>query len=50
MTNKEVEAESENILEIDDYDQKLKFTNKISSPMASKKLVKKIFKCVKKGY
>ena len=35
--------------EVDDYDQKLKFINAIATPMANKKLVKRLFKCVKKG-
>lgn len=33
----------------DDYDQKLEFVNSIAKPMANKKLVKKLFKCIKKG-
>lgn len=35
--------------EVDDYDQKLKFLNKIACPLANKKLTKRLFKCVKKG-
>lgn len=37
------------ILSEDDYDLKLGFVNEIAKPMANKKLVKKLFKCVKKG-
>ena len=33
----------------DEYEQKLKFVNAIATPMANKKLVKRLFKCVKKG-
>ena len=33
----------------DDYNQKLEFINSIAKPMANKKLVKKLFKCIKKG-
>lgn len=36
-------------VEVDDYDQKLKFINPIAQPLASKKLVKRVFKCIKKG-
>ncbi|CAF0840493.1 unnamed protein product [Brachionus calyciflorus] len=47
MTKKnEVE---ETIEEVDDYDQKLKFINKIANPLANKKLTKRLFKCVKKA-
>ncbi len=35
--------------EVDDYDQKLRFMNPIANPVASKKLVKRLFKCIKKG-
>lgn len=31
------------------YEEKLQFVNAISKPMASKKLTKKIYKCIKKG-
>lgn len=37
------------ILSEDDYDLKLGFVNEIAKPMANKKLVKKLFKCIKKG-
>ena len=43
--SKEVEMEQE----VDDYDLKLKFLNSIASPIANKKLVKRLFKCVKKA-
>ena len=33
----------------DDYDEKLKYLNPIASPLASKKGVKRLWKCVKKG-
>ena len=46
MTKEEIEAEQEGE---DDYEQKLKFVNQIASPIASKKLVKRLFKCVKKA-
>ena len=32
------------------YEDKLQFVNAISQPMASKKLSKKIYKCIKKGF
>jgi H/ACA ribonucleoprotein complex subunit 2 len=38
------EVESE-----DDYDKKLEFINGIATPMANKKLVKRLFKVIKKG-
>jgi hypothetical protein len=41
--------EIENGVEVDDYDQKLKYINQIAQPLASKKLVKRLLKCVKKG-
>lgn len=31
------------------YEERLKFVNKISKPMASKKLTKKLYKCAKKA-
>jgi len=31
------------------YEEKLRFVNAISKPMAPKKLTKKIYKCIKKG-
>lgn len=31
------------------YEEKLKYVNAISQPMASKKLTKKIYKCIRKG-
>lgn len=31
------------------YEEKLKIVNAIASPMAPKKLTKKIYKCIKKG-
>lgn len=31
------------------YEEKLKIVNSIASPMAPKKLTKKIYKCIKKG-
>lgn len=31
------------------YEEKLRFVNTISKPMAPKKLTKKIYKCIKKG-
>ncbi|KZC05927.1 H/ACA ribonucleoprotein complex subunit 2-like protein [Dufourea novaeangliae] len=31
------------------YEEKLKYVNNISKPMAPKKLTKKIYKCIKKG-
>lgn len=31
------------------YEEKLRFVNAISVPMAPKKLTKKIYKCIKKG-
>ena len=34
---------------VDDYEQKLKYVNEIAQPLASKKLVKRLLKCVKKG-
>ena len=40
-----VEAQEEN----DDYEQKLAFLNAIAKPIASKKLAKRLFKCIKKG-
>ena len=33
----------------DNYDDKLKFVNCISKPMAGKKLTKKVYKLIKKG-
>lgn len=33
----------------DDYEEKLKYINAIAHPMASKKLVKRLLKCVKKA-
>ncbi len=45
MTKEETEMEQE----VDDYELKLKFVNGIASPMANKKLVKRLFKCVKKA-
>jgi hypothetical protein len=33
----------------DDYEQKLRYVNLIAQPLASKKLVKRLLKCVKKG-
>ncbi len=35
--------------EVDEYEKKLKFINQIAHPLASKKLVKRLLKCVKKG-
>jgi hypothetical protein len=35
--------------EVDDYDDKIKLVNAISQPLASKKLTKRLLKCVKKG-
>ena len=46
MPKEEVEMEQE---EVDDYELKLKFLNPIASPIANKKLVKRLFKCVKKA-
>ena len=40
----EAEVQSE-----DDYDLKLQFVNGIATPMANKKLVKRLFKVIKKG-
>lgn len=31
------------------YEEKLRLVNAIAKPMASKKLAKKIYKCIKKG-
>lgn len=31
------------------YEDKLKYVNSIATPMASRKLAKKIYKCIKKG-
>lgn len=31
------------------YEDKLKYVNSISKPMASRKFAKKIYKCIKKG-
>ena len=45
---KVVEEEAE-VESGDDYEQKLQFVNEIAKPMANKKLVKKLFKCIKKG-
>ena len=46
----ELKEEDENAAEDDnDYELKLKFINPIASPMASKKLVKRLYKCIKKG-
>jgi hypothetical protein len=42
MTEKPEEVE-------DDYELKLKYLNNMASPLASKKLVKRLLKCVKKG-
>ena len=47
-------TEDENDVELkeeedNDYELKLKFINPIASPMASKKLVKRLYKCIKKG-
>lgn len=42
------EADSGDVIEIS-YEEKLKYTNPIAKPMASKKLTKKIYKCIKKG-
>ena len=39
----------ESIKTEDTYDDKLKFVNTISKPMASKKLTKKVYKLIKKG-
>jgi hypothetical protein len=44
MTN-----DQELVEEVDDYEEKTKFLNKIANPLASKKLVKRLLKCVKKG-
>ena len=42
-------SDTENKDEVDDYEQKLKFVNTIATPIASKKLVKRLYKCIKKG-
>ncbi|XP_006609354.1 H/ACA ribonucleoprotein complex subunit 2-like protein [Apis dorsata] len=42
------EADSGDVIEIS-YEEKLKYTNSIAKPMASKKLTKKIYKCIKKA-
>jgi hypothetical protein len=42
-------SDTENKDEVDEYEQKLKFVNSIASPIASKKLVKRLYKCIKKG-
>ena len=34
---------------VDDYEEKLKYLNQIAQPLANKKLVKRLLKCVKKG-
>jgi hypothetical protein len=38
-----------NTVEVDEYEQKLRFLNPIASPLANKKLTKRVFKCIKKG-
>ena len=46
------EQETKMVVEVeeeDDYEQKLEFVNPIAKPMANKKLVKRLFKCIKKG-
>ncbi len=46
------EAEEPAVAEVDsddDYNVKLGFVNEIATPMANKKLVKKLFKVIKKG-
>ncbi len=45
--DKEVEMAVEE--EEDDYEVKLQFINSIAKPLANKKLVKRLFKCIKKG-
>ena len=35
--------------EVDSYDEKIKFVNIISKPLASKKMTKRVYKLVKKG-
>ncbi len=42
-------SDTENKDEVDEYEQKLKFVNAIATPVASKKLVKRLYKCIKKG-
>jgi hypothetical protein len=42
-------VENGDVEAVDDYEQKLKFINQIAHPLASKKLVKRLLKCVKKG-
>ena len=46
--NEEVEKVAE-VESDDDYDSKLEFVNGIATPMANKKLVKRLYKCIKKG-
>ncbi len=43
------DVEKEGKDEVDEYEQKLRFVNSIANPIASKKLTKKLFKCIKKG-
>ena len=42
-------SDTENKGEVDEYEQKLAFLNSIAKPVASKKIVKRLFKCIKKG-
>merc|ERR1711878_232138 len=49
---KEKDKKNESIAECEDkvsYEEKLKFVRVVSKPMASKKLAKKLYKCIKKG-
>lgn len=46
--NMEVDEEAKGDKELS-YEEKLRYVNKISSPMAPKKLTKKIYKLIKKG-
>jgi hypothetical protein len=50
MKTQEPDAEmTETQEDQDDYELKLKFLNNIAKPVANKKLVKRLFKCIKKG-
>merc|ERR1711878_252517 len=49
---KEKDKKNESIAECEDkvsYEEKLKYVSVIAKPMASKKLAKKLYKCIKKG-
>ena len=49
MSQKEEMETVDGADEVDDYEVKMRFVNSIAKPMASKKLTKRLYKCIKKG-